>query len=142
MGTGLEMTIEMDMIFSRLLMILGGFLVGGIGFVWVQRRAHPSQIDRQAQDYLKGRSIVLYFSIPSAAPCEKFQQPALEQVKAEMTGQIEVVEVDVREQPNFARSWGVFSVPTIFILDPQGKVRHINHGVTLADKLIKQLQGL
>ncbi|HNB52164.1 MAG TPA: thioredoxin family protein [Anaerolineales bacterium] len=136
------MVADMELIFSRLLMILGGLFVGGIGFLWVQRRVHPSQMDRQAQNYLKGRSIVLYFSIPSAAPCEKVQQPALEQVKTEMAGRIEIVEVDVREQPNFARSWGVFSVPTIFILDPQGKVRHINHGVTLADKLIKQLQGL
>ena len=53
---------------------------------------------------------------------------------------LHVVEVDATEQPELASRWGVMSVPTAFLFDPRGQLRHVNHGVTRAEKLLIQFQ--
>jgi thioredoxin-like negative regulator of GroEL len=53
---------------------------------------------------------------------------------------LQVVEIDAASQPEIAKQWGVLSVPTTFILDEDGKPRHVNHGITPTDKLLKELE--
>jgi thioredoxin-like negative regulator of GroEL len=52
----------------------------------------------------------------------------------------QVIEVDASSQPDVAQEWGVMSVPTTFVIDASGKPRYVNHGVTNAATLIKQLE--
>ena len=132
--------IELE-ILNRLFIAIG-ISLSGWGLFTLYNQFIAARNSNRADDLFNGRSVLLYFTMPMCMPCKTVQAPIVEQVKTQLTAQIEVVVVDVTEQPSFASSWGVISVPTIFILDSQGKVRHINHGVTLADKLIKQLQGL
>jgi thioredoxin-related protein len=55
---------------------------------------------------------------------------------------LNLVEVDAISNPEMAKEWGVISVPTIFILDSEGKPRHINHGVSTKEKLLMQINSL
>jgi hypothetical protein len=55
---------------------------------------------------------------------------------------LQVVEIDATERPDLAKTWGVMSVPTTFLLDAHGKPRYVNNGVTRAEKLMEQLQTL
>jgi len=55
---------------------------------------------------------------------------------------MQIVEIDATERPDLAKTWGVMSVPTTFLLNSRGEARYVNHGVTRAEKLIRQLQSL
>ena len=85
---------------------------------------------------------ILYFTTPDCVPCKTVQRPAILKVQAALGEKVEVVEVNAYEQPDLAKQWGVLSVPTTFILDRSGKPQHINHGVTQAEKLLRQLQAV
>jgi len=54
---------------------------------------------------------------------------------------LHVVEIDATEQPELASRWGVMSVPTTFVIDPSGALRHVNHGVARAEQLLMQING-
>jgi thiol-disulfide isomerase/thioredoxin len=88
------------------------------------------------------KPVIVYFTTPDCAPCKTIQRPALKQLSAWMGENLEVVEIDASEQPDLARTWGVLSVPTTFLLDARGEARFVNHGVTRAEKLMEQLQNL
>jgi len=53
-----------------------------------------------------------------------------------------VLEIDAAERPEAAKTWGVMSVPTTFLLDERGVARYVNHGVTRAETLMEQIQSL
>lgn len=53
-----------------------------------------------------------------------------------------MLEIDAAERPDLAKTWGVMSVPTTFLLDSRGVARYVNHGVTRAEKLMAQIQTL
>jgi thiol-disulfide isomerase/thioredoxin len=89
-----------------------------------------------------GRLRILYFTTPDCVPCKTIQRPALQQVLQTLGNRLEVLEINTYEQPDLARQWGVLSVPTTYILDAQGKPRHVNHGVTVAQRLIAQINEL
>src|SRR5689334_12913141 len=82
---------------------------------------------------------LVYFSTPTCAPCKTIQRPAIQKLAQILEGSLHVVEIDAAEQPEIARRWGVMSVPTTFLIDPRGKLCHVNHGVTRTEKLLLQL---
>jgi hypothetical protein len=53
-----------------------------------------------------------------------------------------VIEIDATDRPDLAKAWGVMSVPTTFLLDSHGEARFVNHGVTRAATLIRQVRSL
>jgi peroxiredoxin len=55
---------------------------------------------------------------------------------------LEVVEINAYEQPDLAKTWGVLSVPTTFVIDERGEARYVNNGVARAEKLLEQIQAL
>jgi thioredoxin-like negative regulator of GroEL len=91
---------------------------------------------------LPNKPIIVYFTTPDCVPCKTVQRPALHQVTRLMGEHLEVVEIDAMERPDLARTWGVMSVPTTFLLDAKGEPRFVNHGVTRAEKLMEQIQKL
>lgn len=88
------------------------------------------------------KPVIVYFTTPDCAPCKTIQRPALHQVSKLMGESLEVVEIDATERPDLAKTWGVLSVPTTFLLDARGEAKYVNHGVTRAEKLMEQLQSL
>ncbi len=108
---------------------LGSFLIVSRA----QARAHNLDLIRP------GKPAILYFTTPDCAPCRTVQRPALRAVQGRMGDRLQVIEVNAYEQPGLAKEWGVLSVPTTFIIDASGRPRHVNHGVTPADRLIEQI---
>lgn len=92
------------------------------------------------EGFLPGRPGILYFTMEGCLPCRTTQRPALNDLASQLGEGIQILEVDVVVQPEMAKSWQVVSVPTTIILDPQGKPRHVNHGVTLEGALLDQLK--
>jgi thiol-disulfide isomerase/thioredoxin len=92
------------------------------------------------ESFKLGIPAILYFTIPTCGPCKIVQRPAIQTVKQILGDQIQVIEIDASESTELADYWGVLSVPTTFIVDKKGEPRHINHGVTRADKLLQQVQ--
>ena len=85
---------------------------------------------------------LVYFTTPTCVPCKTVQRPAIEQLSQALGDALQVFEIDASQRPETASHWGVLSVPTTFVIDPRGKVRHINHGVARAEKLMRQIQDL
>ena len=128
--------------FSRLLWA-AAIIVGGVTLWfslnrWLLFRAGQNDLTSSAHS----GPAIMYFTTPSCAPCKSFQRPALERVKQALDGKLKIVEIDASAQPELANQWGVLSVPTTFILDAHGKPRHVNHGPTSAEKLLRQLGSI
>lgn len=90
----------------------------------------------------RGSPAILYFTTPTCLPCKTVQRPAIRVLQERMGDRLVVVEVDATIQPELASQWGVMSVPTTFIIDPQGQPRHVNHGVATAERLLSQIQSV
>lgn len=110
------------------------YLVVRLSVSRVQAKAHTLQLVQP------GIPAILYFTTPDCAPCKTIQRPALSRVQDQLGDRLQIIEVNAYEQPELAKEWGVLSVPTTFIIDAGGHPRHVNHGVTPAGKLLKQLE--
>lgn len=120
------------------IIIAAGIIFYQLGNRWILRRAarqpHIAGLTSQ------GKPTLVYFTTPNCAPCKTVQRPAIERLKQLAGDRLEVIEIDAESQPEMARQWGVLSVPTTFVLDAQGTPRHVNHGVTLVDKLLQEFE--
>jgi peroxiredoxin len=65
----------------------------------------------------------------------------LENVLELLDGGLQIIEIDAAQQPELATRWGVLSAPTTYVIDPHGKIKHINHGIARAEKLLSQIYG-
>ena len=88
------------------------------------------------------KPVLVYFTTPDCVPCKTVQRPAIDQVSSMLGEKIEVIEINAYDQPDLAKTWGVMSVPTTFLLDARGEARYVNNGVARAEKLLEQIQTL
>ena len=88
------------------------------------------------------KPVLLYFTTPDCVPCKTVQRPAIERVSDLLGGNLEVIEINAYEKPDLAKTWGVMSVPTTFVIDARGEARYVNNGVARAEKLLEQIQKL
>lgn len=134
----------MNPILLRALIALGLVLLGVGAYYLANRlillRAGIKKLGLET--YRPGKPAVLYFTMEGCVPCKTTQRPALARLMEQTGDRVQLIEVDVVEEPKLAESWGVLSVPTTFIIDPQGRPRRVNHGVTLSEKLLEQLEGV
>ncbi len=122
------------------------FAIAGVGIglygltnrIFLKRASKKNY--RGLTNFQYGIPAILYFTTPTCAPCKTLQRPAIESVKKSFGCNLQIIEIDANARPELADYWGVLSVPTTFIIDKKGEPMHINHGVTLADKLRKQLK--
>jgi thiol-disulfide isomerase/thioredoxin len=127
-------------IFFRFFVAVGlcalGVLVYSMWNRWHLSRNTPFGLTQ----WQPGQTALLYFTTPDCVPCRTVQRPAIDRLQRELA--VRVIEIDATQSPQIADHWGVLSVPTTFIIDPQGKPRHVNHGVTPFEKLKQQLKGI
>ena len=86
-----------------------------------------------------GATTLVYFTTPTCVPCKTIQRPAIQKASQILGDALQVLEIDASERPDLATRWGVLSVPTTFVIDKNGKVRHINHGVKRTNQLLLQI---
>jgi thiol-disulfide isomerase/thioredoxin len=91
---------------------------------------------------LPEKPALVYFTTPDCVPCKTVQRPAIERVANALGERLKVIEINAYEQPDLAKTWGVMSVPTTFVLDAHGEPRYVNNGVARAEKLLEQIQTL
>lgn len=124
-------------------------IAAGAALYWLANRALLRRAQRNGASTPaslpfepRGLPVILYFTTPECAPCRTVQRPALRRLQEHLGSRLEVVEVNAQERPDLASRWGVLSVPTTFIIDAQGQLRHVNHGVTRAEKLLQQIEAM
>ena len=122
-----------------------GIIFVGAGAYWLLSQRLLSRAKNNLTSLLNplpNKPVIVYFTTPDCAPCKTVQRPALEKLMALLGEKLHVVEIDATERPDLAKTWGVMSVPTTFLLDSRGEARYVNNGVTRAEKLMEQLQTL
>lgn len=119
-----------------LLVALGVAVLKG----WQKRKAGgaPAQLALEP-----AKLAVVYFHSPSCAVCRTSQKPILDRLMARIgPNQLQLVAVDVSEKPEFARAWGVMTVPSTYVLGTAGETVHVNNGLTGEPVLRRQLFSL
>ena len=128
------------------LLLVAVLAAAGLIIYRLYTRRHVQRVASAPRDLLldglrEGVPTIVYFTTPQCMPCKTQQLPALQTLQTELGERLQVVRVDATEQPEAAERWGVFSVPTTFVLDRQGQAREVNYGVADAAKLRRQLQA-
>lgn len=100
----------------------------------VARQVAPPEV-MQLVD--RPRPAVLYFTTPECAQCRLQQTPILSQLAAKVD--VAIHKLDAVEQEALARFYGIMTVPTTVVLDPQLHPVAVNHGVTPLPKLLAQV---
>ncbi len=122
-----------------------GIILLGLGAYWLVNQRLLFRAKNNLSSLLNplpNKPVIVYFTTPDCAPCKTVQRPALEKLINLLGEKLQVVEIDATERPDLAKTWGVMSVPTTFLLDSRGEARYVNNGVTRAEKLMEQLQTL
>lgn len=133
-----------EVVFTRFSFAIVIIVLGLITY-WLINRRSLSRAERQIHQLLRpfpNKPVIVYFTTPDCAPCKTIQRPALDKLTSTLGDTLQVLEIDATQRPDLAKSWGVMSVPTTFLLDSKGKPRYVNNGVTRAEKLMEQLQTL
>jgi thiol-disulfide isomerase/thioredoxin len=129
-------------LFIRLIWAVA-IIIAGLALYRLVSRLTVSRVQAKTHSLVRpGTPAILYFTTPDCAPCKTIQRPALRSVQNRLGDRLQVIEVNAYEQPELAKEWGVLSVPTTFIIDASGRPRHVNHGVTLADRLLEQVRKI
>lgn len=131
-------------ILFRSALAAGIILAGLLAYWWLNQRRLV-----QARGHISGllptlpeKPVIVYFTTPDCAPCKTIQRPAIQKVTNLLGENVQVIEIDATQRPDLARTWGVMSVPTTFLLDARGEARYVNNGVTRVEKLMEQLQSM
>jgi thioredoxin 1 len=106
----------------------------------LRQASAAAQRDTVLQAFRPGVPAIVYFASETCGPCKTMQAPALNELQRELGDRVQVFRVDAEQDCVSAERWGVFSVPTTFILDGHGEPKQVNHGVADAAKLRRQLE--
>jgi len=89
----------------------------------------------------KGMVTMIDLGAKKCIPC-KMMAPILEALKKEYKGRASIAFVDVREDPEQARKYGIQAIPTQVFLDKTGKevCRHV--GFMSEDAIVRQLEEM
>jgi len=105
----------------------------------VQKASASAVLDPLLSDVPLGTPAIVYFTTPTCAPCRLQQTPTLGKLQQEMGDGLRVIRVDATENPEAAERWGVFSVPTVFVLNRDGQPHKVYNGVVDGETLKRDL---
>ncbi|NJL95712.1 MAG: thioredoxin family protein [Anaerolineae bacterium] len=128
---------------ERLLILVGVCALGFFtyqGYTFWQKRRIGAQAatDPLLTGVDLSRPTIVFFTTPECVACRTVQVPAFEDLQQHIN--LQIIRVDAEADPQAASRWGVFSVPTTFVLDRQGHPSSINRGVA-GEPLLRQQLG-
>jgi thiol-disulfide isomerase/thioredoxin len=88
-----------------------------------------------------GETTLLFFTGEYCTTCKYRQKPAIDALRADITG-LRVVEIDAAREESLARRFKVLSLPTTVLLAADGRVGAVNYGFAPGEQLRAQLAGL
>jgi thioredoxin-like negative regulator of GroEL len=101
---------------------------------WHVRRMQPFHVTQASPT-------LLYFRGDHCAVCPA-QERTIHQWAQQRSGDLHIERVDAERDPETAARYNVFSLPTTIWIDGDGRVRHVNYGLTDANKLDRQLASI
>ena len=125
------------------LLITAILLLIGFAVFFALRYLHTRRANgiNSQSDSAVGSPSLLYFRSDNCAPCVA-QGRHLEILEDKLGDNISIMKVDVDRERELAQEYGVFTLPTTFLLDSSGKVQQINYGLTTATKFIQQMERM
>lgn len=124
-------------------LITGGVVAAVWAVSQVSKRRQVALAKRASQS-VRGRAKtarIVYFWSDGCSVCKRVQRPILERILAEHPdGRLELTAHCVDEVPDVAEAWGVRTLPTTIVIDPEGNVSHVNNGLVVAERLREQLE--
>ncbi|HJW33832.1 MAG TPA: thioredoxin family protein [Holophagaceae bacterium] len=129
---------------ERLAFTLVAFAAAGLGWLsmkWRQtRRASEASRGLHAPESLPA---LVYFWSDGCSVCKRKQRPVIEEVLGEYgEGRLRLIAYDIEEQPEVAAEWGVGTLPTTFLMDAHGRIKHANNGLITAESLRRQVESV
>ncbi len=95
----------------------------------LQRAGQIVDVDPLLRDLRPGVPAIVYFTTPTCGICHLQLRPMLRRLHTELgEAALNLIEVDAAQHPDTAQRWGVFSVPTTFILDRNGQPLAVYNG--------------
>lgn len=90
---------------------------------------------------LNNKIVLVDFYATWCGPC-KMQSPILHEFKEEVGGKVEIIKVDVDQNPDIAKDFGILSIPTLLLIK-EGEVVEKSVGLStkaqLSEMLIKHI---
>jgi thiol-disulfide isomerase/thioredoxin len=118
-------------------------------FAWVMlslmKRRQISLSSRASQQLNTASNMptIVYFWSDGCHICKMTQRPILEGILAEYgKKRLTLLAYNINEAPDVAKEWGVRTLPTTFLLDSTGMIKHVNNGLVVVEHLRKQLEPL
>jgi len=85
--------------------------------------------------------VMLELGSKGCIPCEKMR-PVMDKLTKEYGRRLEVIFVDVRENPDIAKQWGVYVIPVQVFLNKDGVEVHRHIGYYPFEDIVKVLKKL
>lgn len=109
-----------------------------LAWIVARRRRRPA-VDLVPPDLRGPFRLILAFSTPGCTLCQTAQTPILEELVRQYSDRVIVRHVDATAAPALVNRFWIFTVPSTVIIDDEGNTLAINHGLTGAAKLARQL---
>ncbi len=87
----------------------------------------------------QGKIVMIEIDLAGCVSCEQME-PVLEKLRTDYKDKLEVLFIDARQNREYARLFGVFSVPTQIFLDKDGKEFHRHIGFYSYEKISSVLK--
>src|SRR5574337_1260311 len=119
-------------------------VIGCFGAIVLLTKHRQMVVASRASQHLKkssGKPSLVYFWSHGCPVCTMTQKKIIESIVAEYgKDRLTLAAYNTDEKPDVAREWGVRTLPTTFLLDAGGIIRHVNNGLAVAETLRKQLE--
>lgn len=130
--------------YERLTITLAVMAFFGV-VLWFLKRGQVSAATHASQQLNKQAKLptIVYFWSDGCPVCKAAQRPVLEGILAEYGRErLALTAYNIDEVPDVAREWGVRTLPTTYLLDSTGTIRHVNNGLVVSKNLRRQLEPL
>ena len=126
---------------TRIAMLAAGCLVLLVGRVQTEAGENQPAADKGSSAPASVLPRLVDLGAGKCIPCKKMK-PILDQLREEYQGRMEVVFIDVRENPDEATAYGIRTIPTQIFYDASGKERTRHEGFMSKEDILAQWKSL